>query len=186
MGKGVVIDVGVRIHSPRYVSIGDNTWIDNYVVIFAGPTKSGERLVCRKPNPAFLFTEGEVVIGKNCHISNFVVLQGHGGLSVGDCSTVASGSLLYSMSHHHRDPTNPEDLTRYKFSSMAAPHEQSLIISPVVMEADTALGLGSVMLPGATIHEGSWVGAKSLVLKSVPPHSIASGSPAKVTSVRPG
>jgi maltose O-acetyltransferase len=67
---------------------------------------------------------------------------------------------------------------------MANPAEQSLIVSPVVMEANTALGLNSVMLPGATIQEGSWVGTNSMVLKSIPPFSIASGAPAHVISER--
>jgi acetyltransferase-like isoleucine patch superfamily enzyme len=184
IGKKVVIDVGVRIINPKYVSIGDNTWIDNYVVILAGPPGERDGPLKRKLNHAFKYSEGEVVIGSNCHIAMFVVLQGHGGLSIGDNSGIASGSLLYSMSHHYRNTDEPNDLTVYKFSPMAPSSEQSLVVSPVVMEANTALGLNSVMLPGATIHEGSWVGTNSMVLNSIPPWSIASGAPAQIISER--
>jgi acetyltransferase-like isoleucine patch superfamily enzyme len=184
LGKGVVIDVGVRILNPQFVSIGDNTWIDNYVVILAGPPTERGGPMKRKPNPAYAHAEGEVVIGRNCHIAMFVVLQGHGGLSIGDNCGVASGCLLYSMSHHYSNPNDCSDRTIYKFSPMAAPTEQSLIVSPVVMENNTALGLNSVILPGGIIREGSWVGVNSLVLGEIPAYSIASGSPAKVIKRR--
>jgi acetyltransferase-like isoleucine patch superfamily enzyme len=184
LGKGAVIDVGVRIINPQFVSIGDHTWIDNYVVILAGPPAEGGGPMKRKPNPHYAHCEGEVVIGCHCHIAMFVVLQGHGGLSIGDNSGVASGCLLYSLSHHYDNPNDRNDKTIYKFSPMAADAEQSLIVSPVVMERNTALGLNSVILPGGVIREGSWVGVNSLVLGEIPPFSIASGSPAKVLKPR--
>lgn len=184
LGKSVVFDVGVRIHSPESVSIGDNTWIDNYVVILAGPPTIKDRAIQRKPNPFYHYSEGEVVIGRNCHIANFVVIQGHGGLSIGDDSGVASGSLLYSMSHHYRNPGDCNHEILYKFSPMVPGFEQTLIISPVVMEKNTALGLNSIILPGSTIREGSWVASNSTVVKTIPAHSIASGNPARIISQR--
>lgn len=178
MGRGVVIDVGVQILNPGFVSIGDNTWIDNYVVILAGPPTERDGPIKRKPNPAYTHSEGEVVIGCNCHVAMFVVLQGHGGLSIGDNSGIASGCLLHSLSHHHRNLNNRSDETLYKFSPMVPSAEQSLIASPVVMEDNTGLGLNSVVLPGGVIREGSWVGVNSLVFGEIPPYSIASGIPA--------
>ena len=185
LGAGVVIDVGVRIENPEWVSIGDNTWIDSYAIILAGPP-GGEARITRTPNPAYRHGEGEVVIGRNCHVANFVVLQGHGGLSVGDDTTVASGCKVYSMSHHYADPARPEDRTVYKFSSMAPPGEQSLVVSPVVIEASSALGLNSVVLPGAVLERGSWVGANATVTKRIPAGSLAVGSPARVLREIPG
>jgi len=97
---------------------------------------------------------------------------------------VASGCLLYSLSHHYNNPGDPTDRTVFKFSPMAPDAEQSLILSPVVMEANTALGLNSVILPGGVVGAGSWVGVNSLVLGQVPPNSIASGNPARVIKQR--
>lgn len=184
MGRGVVIDVGVRILNPRSVSIGDNSWIDNYAVILAGAPVAARGVVTRKPNPRFLHSEGEVVIGRNTHVAMFVVLQGHGGVQIGDDCAIASGSMLYSMSHHYKNPGDSDDMRLYKFSSMSPPEDQSVIISPVVVSNDCAVGLNCVLLPGAVLEEGAWLGANSSTSKPLPPYSICSGSPAVVTGER--
>lgn len=184
LGKNSVIDGGVRILNPEFVSIGENTWIDNYVVIIAGPPSARFRNISRRDNHSFKGLEGEVVIGNNCHIAISSVIQGHGGVQIGDNSTVASGGKVYSMTHHYANLDDPEDPTLYHFSSMVPASSQALVVSPAVMGRGTGLGLNSVLLPGGTISEGSWVGANSLVLKTVPPYSIAFGTPAKVMSAR--
>lgn len=181
VGRGVTFGVGVRVANPEHVRIGDNTWIDDYVVLLAGPPSGEGRRITRKPNPRFTGNEGELSIGSNCHIAQHVVLQGHGGLSVGDSSGVASGSRLYSLSHHYRDlgsARGPDQV--FKFSPCVSPEEQALISSPVVMEEATAVGLNSVVLPGSTIGKGAWIGVLSLVVGNIPPNSLAVGNPAKV------
>ncbi|MBX7201606.1 MAG: acetyltransferase [Bacteroidia bacterium] len=49
-----------------------------------------------------------------------------------------------------------------------------------VINDNVFLGIGSTLKDGITIGEGALIGAGSLVLKDVPPHTIAYGSPAKV------
>jgi len=184
LGEKVVFDDGVRIHNPQLVSIGENTWIDRNVTIIAGLPQKIVGPIHMISNSRYQNSNGEVYIGSNCHISINSILQGHGGLSIGDDSTVASGCMLYSMSHHYRNLGDPDDHNIYKFTSMVPEEEQSIIISPVVMEKYTALGLNSVILPGGTIGEGSWVGVLSVVKGTIPPYSIAEGNPAKVVKRR--
>ena len=180
LGRNVKFDVGVRILNPEFVSIGDNTWIDNYVVILAGPPSVGDGPILYKPNSDFDLEPGEVLIGRNVHVANFVVLQGHGGLKIGDNSGVASGSMVYSLSHHHSNLLDRSDPRKYKFTSMVQRRDQSLICAPVVMGQDTALGLHCILLPGVTIGAGSWVGSGSVVTHSIPANVLATGNPAQV------
>ena len=181
VGRGVTFGVGIQVGGAGFVSIGENTWIDDQVIILAGPPSSERNNVLRKQNPNFPGLEGELIIGNNCHIAQQVTLQAHGGLYIGDNSGVASGSRIYSLSHHYRDHSSDnESKTVFKFTPRARPEEQTLVSSPSVMEANTALGLNSVMLPGATIKTGSWVGVLSVVSGTIAPDSVASGTPAAV------
>jgi galactoside O-acetyltransferase len=185
LGKGVRFGIGVRIYSPSWVHIGDYCWIDDYVIIVAGPLPDNGRLVYRKPNPYFRYREGEVVIGERVHIAPFVLLQGHGGLQIGNCLTIAAGAKVYSLSHHYRDLTGfgaPD--TVWKFVGLVSPEEQALICSPVVIGDNAAVGLNSVVLPGSTIGQNAWLGAQSLLCGEIPPNAIATGIPAKVIRKR--
>lgn len=184
LGKHTRFGAGIRIYNPEWVSIGERTWIDDCTIILAGPAGDG-RYIARKPNPHFAFREGEVVIGNCVHVAPFVLLQGHGGLFMGNGLGIASGTKIYTLSHHYRDLTGrgPSD-TIWKFTPMAPGDEQALICSPTVLHDNTAVGMNSVILPGSTIGEGSWLGAMSLLRGELPCNVIASGNPAQVVKDR--
>ncbi len=181
LGKGVTFGRGVRVGNPAWITIGANTWIDDDVVLLAGPPGESQRFTSFKKNENYSKSTGELWIGRNCHIAQQVVLQAHGGLFVGDNSGIASGARVYTLSHHYKDLTGlaPRE-TVFKFTPRANGEEQALIAAPVVLEDNTALGLNSVVLPGATIKTGSWVGVLSTVTGEIAANSIASGNPARV------
>jgi galactoside O-acetyltransferase len=179
LGKRVKIDVGVQFVNPSYIFIGNDTWIDKYTVLIAGPPHQGKRVICRKLNHHYLAKEGELHIGSRCHIAPHALIQAHGGIWIGDELTIASGSRIYSMSHHYRPLDRPQTKF-YRFSTCALEEDQALIISPVVIKTGAAVGLNSVVLPGSTIGENSWIGTNSVVQGIIAPNSIANGTPAKV------
>lgn len=185
LGKGTIIDTGVYMLNPYCISINDNTWIDKNVILIAGKPKEDERVFIEKVNKSYTGQKGELNIGKGCHIAPNVVVQAHGGVEIGDYVGLASGSKIYSMSHHYRNyKDNDKKSIIYKFSPMALPKEQCLITAPVVMKNNSALGLNSIILPGVTIEENSWIGVNSSVTQDIPPDSIAMGNPAKVIKNR--
>ena len=51
---------------------------------------------------------------------------------------------------------------------------------PVRLERNVWVGFDACILPGVTIGEGSVVGAKSVVTRSVPPFTVVAGNPARV------
>ncbi len=176
VGRGAVFGIGVRISNPGFVTIGDRAWIDDGVLILAGPL-AGSRNAKVKSNPNYPGGEGEVHIGENCHICPRVVLQGHAGVWIGDNCGIAGGSSIYSVSHHYQDQSGHG--RSYVLTSMAPAEQQYLISAPCVVEDGAALGMHSVMLPGATVKRGSWVGVHSLVLGEIGPNVVATGNPAK-------
>ncbi len=51
---------------------------------------------------------------------------------------------------------------------------------PIVIEDNVWIGMRAIILKGVAIGEGSVIAAGSVVTKSVPPHSLAAGVPARV------
>jgi acetyltransferase-like isoleucine patch superfamily enzyme len=58
--------------------------------------------------------------------------------------------------------------------------ERLLVRAPVTIEDDAWIGAGVTILPGVTIGRASVVGAGAVVTESVPPRTIAAGSPARI------
>lgn len=54
----------------------------------------------------------------------------------------------------------------------------------VIVGNDVWIGTKAVLLPGITIGDGAIIGAGAVVTRDVPPYSIATGIPAKVTGFR--
>jgi maltose O-acetyltransferase len=186
MGARVVIDVGVQMVGAEHIFIGDDCWIDKFVLLLAGPPHEGQRVIARRANDAFRYREGQLVIGDKCHIASHAVVNAHGGVEIGNASGIAAGGKILSLSHHYRNTSDAADVFPYRFGPMVPESEQSLISGPVVIEANAALGTNSVVLPGSTIGTESWVGALSVVSGPIAPYCIATGCPARAVKLKPG
>ncbi len=68
-GKNLVVDVGVSISGAKFISVGDNVFIDKYCVIATGDKLTGK--ITRKSNKDFNFSEGEIVLGNDIHLAQF-------------------------------------------------------------------------------------------------------------------
>jgi len=161
-GKGVVIDTNVMIHAPRQVFLGDEVWIDHGVIIFAGKI-SGERKGLIKSNKQFGFQPGELHIGNQVHVGPQVILQAHGGVEIGNRLTIGAGSKFYSVSHHYKNPQNPDDETEFFFGTMVPAKNQFLIQGAIVVGENAAIGLNCILLPGAYVPKGTWLGVGTIL-----------------------
>src|SRR5262249_26932942 len=124
VGSSVTFGIGLRISNPHFISIGDNTWIDDGVTLLAGPVGSRPYL-SRRANQRTPIEEGVLAIGSGCHVAQDVLLQAHGGLSLGNHVGIASGARLYSLSAHYRDISCRAPATViFKFSPRAPDAEQ--------------------------------------------------------------
>jgi len=170
LGKKVIISEGVFFDDPKSVFIGDHTWLDRYVYIMSGNDEKA-RKKSFKPNPSFKFKIGEVHIGTHCHIAPNCVINGIGGVAIGDKSGVATGSSLYSLSHHYR-AKDDDGNSEYYFSPRVPISQQSMISGPIVVGEGCAIGLHCIILPGVHIGDGTWVGAGNVVKKSMPSNQV--------------
>lgn len=160
-GSKVVIEEGVYFENLKSISLGSHIWIDKQTILIGGAFNSNNRNFFQKGKINIEW--GELIISDGVHIAPYSLIQAHGGVRIGRNVTIASGSKIYSLSHHYKNLNNPDDSKRYSFSTMAKPEDQFLIIGNVVIEDDAAIGLNSVILPGVHIPNGTWIGTMSTI-----------------------
>jgi dTDP-4-amino-4,6-dideoxygalactose transaminase/serine acetyltransferase len=182
LGKNVQIDIGVYIQNPEYVSIGDNTWIDKYVILLAGPPR-GNRETRIKENKNFKLDKGNLFIGQNVHIAPFCIISGMGGIYIGNDVGFSSSCKVYSFTHHYRSFVNSSN-QMITFGPQVPQERQSMILGPIVVEDNVGIALNCVVLPGVTIHKNSFIMMKSVVSRDILENSIASGNPARIIKNR--
>jgi acetyltransferase-like isoleucine patch superfamily enzyme len=110
-------------------------------------------------------------IGRNAMIANNSVLDGRGGLEIGDDVQLGFQAILLTTSHRFRDPRTPVRL-------------QGLDRKPVRVGNDVWVGARVVIQPGVTVGDGAVVGAGAVVTRDVPPFAVVAGVPARVIGQR--
>jgi acetyltransferase-like isoleucine patch superfamily enzyme len=116
---------------------------------------------------------GEIEIGKNVFVGPYVVIFGHGGVTIGDHTLISMHVKI--LSSNHMIPPGDE-LIRSKAD----------ILLPARIGRDVWIGAGATILGGVSVGDGCVVGAGAVVSRDLPPGSIAIGIPAKVVRYRDG
>lgn len=141
----------VRILFVRMFQIGEATKIGRRVFIARG-------VDIRSP--------WNIQIGDNVVINKNVILDGRGGLKIGNNVDVAQDTMIWTAQHDYND-----DYHKYVCASV--------LIEDYVWVASRA-----VLLPGTTIGRGAVVAAGAVVTKNVEPMNVVGGIPAKVIAKR--
>ena len=101
-------------------------------------------------------------------------------ISIGDYALISWNVVLMDT---YRLPANPRE-RRKELELVPARRPRFLTADvharPIRIERNVWIGFDACILPGVTIGEGSIVGAKSVVIESVPPFTIVGGNPARV------
>ncbi len=148
-GRHVRISRNAVIYSPELLTAGDNVRIDDFVTI-----------------------SGRVSLGNYVHIAQGCGLYGgQQGIFMEDFSGLSARVLVYAESNdysgeHMTNPTVPDEYS-------------GDIESKVVLGRHAVAGCASVILPGASMGEGSALGAMSLAVKQLDAWGIYAGIPAR-------
>jgi acetyltransferase-like isoleucine patch superfamily enzyme len=140
----------------RHVSVGD-LLTDRWEI--AREYQFGEGTSCYD-NVLIL---GDVKIGKHCWIGPNVILDGQGGLTIGDYCDISAGAQIYT-----------HDTVARCVSGRVAPLE----LAPVRIGSCVYIGPQAVIEKGVTIGDRVVIGAMSLVKHDVPDGARAWGIPA--------
>lgn len=110
---------------------------------------------------------GNVEVGKNTWIGPFTILDGSGGLQIGDFCSISASVHIYS-----------HDTMNWAESGGKKPYKYG----QVKIGNRCYIGPHSTISSGVVLGDGCIVGANSFVNKSFPAGSKLAGSPAKLIS----
>lgn len=142
-----------------------------------------------------VFHHENIAIGDNVYIGHNAILKGYykNSMSIGDNTWIGQGCFLHSgggLSIGKFVGIGPfvKILTHYhKEESIEKPILLCEQIGQQVKIADNCdIGIGSIILPGVRIGEGSIIGAGSVVTKNVEPFTVVVGNPARFLRKRKG
>ena len=154
LGRGAYIDEGVYLHAcPNGIEIGENTYIMHHAELHVYNFRD--------------IPHSRIRIGRNCLISEFNVLRGQGGITIGDNVYTAPFVQILAVNHVFEDPAKPII-------------EQGITAEGIAIEDNAWIGGSAIILDGVKIGEGAVVGAGSVVTTDVPAHTVVAGSPARV------
>jgi carbonic anhydrase/acetyltransferase-like protein (isoleucine patch superfamily) len=111
---------------------------------------------------------GQIILKEGCSIWYGAVLRGDvEQIEIGAHTNVQDGAVI------HGDPGQPTVLEDYVTVGHRA------VIHSAHIERGSLIGIGAIILNGVRVGAGSIIGAGAVVSKSVPPHSLWVGVPAK-------
>ena len=115
---------------------------------------------------------GFIKIGKNCTINHYSVINGEGGVTIGNNVMIAAFTSFFAANHN--------------FSRVDIPIREQGMTSKggIIIEDDVWIGAHAVILDGVTISRGSVIAAGAVVTKNVSPYSVMAGVPAKKIKTR--
>lgn len=108
---------------------------------------------------------GDVKVGKNTWIGPFTVLDGSGGLEIGDYCSISAGVQIYT-----------HDTVRFSLSG----GKEGIDRKATKIGANCYIGPNTIISKGIIIGDGCVIGANSFVRESIPSNSKAFGSPCKI------
>lgn len=141
-----------------------------------------------------VFHPENITLGENVYIGHRTILKGYykNSFSIGDdvwigqdCFLHAAGGLTIG-SRIGIGPRVSILTSRHGEEGREVPILLSnLEFGPVVIEDDSDIGLGTIILPGVHVGRGAQIGAGAVVTRDVPPYSVVAGSPARLLRMRP-
>lgn len=153
LASGIQARKGALNNRGGEIRVGDSCWLEDGVILDA--------------------FGGRIEVGKNVFLGPYVVIYGHGGVTIGEHTSIAMHCSI--VSSNHGVPA---------FGKLI--QDQPDVLKPTVIGRDVWIGAGATVLGGAVIGDGCVVGAGAVVTGHLPPGTICHGVPAVVRKFRPG
>jgi len=112
------------------------------------------------------YHKNRITIGDGAWIGQQCFLHGAGGITIGRNVGIGPGVKIVTSSHRLDQIERPILKSDLEFA-------------PVVVEDDSDIGTGAILLPGVRVGRGAQVGAGAVVTRDVAERGIVAGVPAR-------
>ena len=172
VGKGVIFGRNLTIRHPRKISIGNNTSVDENVVLDAKGIDNegiviGEHVIIGR-NTILSCKGGSIHLDDYTNVSANCSLLSETKINLGKYCFLAGHCYLVAGGNH-----------RFERTDIPIMFQPSLDKGGIVVGEDVWLGASVTVLDGVSIGQGSIIGAGAVVRESLPDYAIAAGIPAK-------
>lgn len=155
-GKGSLIAPGVKLYTPQYISIGNNSSIMSHCIIETCPINED------KPH---------LLIGDNVSLGEYSHITCANKVTIGN--GVLTGRFVLITDNSHGNNTK-------EVADIAPLAREIHSNGPVCIGENVWIGDKATILPNVTIGKGCIIAANAVVTKDIPEYSVAAGVPAKV------
>ncbi len=114
----------------------------------------------------YIFKPWKISIGENTMINSFVILDGRGGLLIGNNCSISMRSVIYSASHRCSSDT-------FEYYE-----------KPTIIGNNVWICVSAVVLTGAVISDGVVISANSVIKGITKEGEVYMGIPAKIVHIR--
>jgi acetyltransferase-like isoleucine patch superfamily enzyme len=111
------------------------------------------------------YVYGDVKVGKGTWIGPFTILDGSGGLEIGDYCSISSGAQIYS-----------HETVKWALTGGKAKYNYA----PTSIGNSCYIGSLAVVRMGVKVGDHVMIGAQSFVNREIPSYSVAMGVPAQI------
>lgn len=132
--------------------------------------------VITEVNPFNVFRGREFIeLGEDVWIGYFTLIDGSGGLKIGNRVSISSGVHIYT-----------HDSSKFRAFNLTKDEKEGSHISraPVTIGNNVQIGANSVVTKGVSIGNNVIVGALCLVNKDIPDNSFVTGNPILIKELR--
>ena len=126
---------------------------------------------------AFSHISSGAVIGNDCHIAEQVIIESD--VVLGDRVSVTCGAKLLAGLRVEDDVVIGPNAT-FPNNSLTGKSRQAVASRPTILRRGASVGANASVLPGLTGGQHAIIGAGAVVTRSVPPHAIVAGNPARI------
>jgi acetyltransferase-like isoleucine patch superfamily enzyme len=189
-GKGVVFGRHVVIRNAQNLSLGDGVIIDDGCVLDGRGSGSegvviGDRVIVSR-GTTIQAKIGPIQIGDDCDIGAGSTVHSQGGIAIGRAVVIGGGTKISggAFQTDRRAAATDDPSTDGAHVGMLAREQTRWTSGPIRIGDKCLIGMGTIVLDGVEIGEGSVIGAGTVMTKSVPAYSVVAGVPGRVLRMR--